>query len=64
MYYTFGNTTIHFYRYQSTMYVAHWDGGNVSSENFRQFIEQITQKTGIDAKEIDVAARDYFNNVD
>lgn len=26
MYYTLGDTTLHFYRYQCKFYVAHWDG--------------------------------------
>jgi hypothetical protein len=55
---------LHFYRYQCRFYVAHWDGGNVMSDNFRQFIELITEKTGIDAKRVEAVARDYFNNVD
>ena len=50
MYYTLGDTTLHFYRYQCKFYVAHWDGGNVMDEKFKPFIEQITEKTGLDAK--------------
>lgn len=46
MYYTLGDTTLHFYRYQCKFYVAHWEGGNVMSEKFKSFIEQITEKTG------------------
>jgi hypothetical protein len=34
------------------------------SDNFKQFIELITEKTGIDAKRVEAVARDYFNNVD
>ncbi len=64
MYDTSGDTPLHFYRYQCRFYVAHWDGGNVMSDNFRQFIELITEKTGIDAKRVEAVARDYFNNVD
>ncbi|MGX2010796.1 hypothetical protein ACWIVX_13190, partial [Enterobacter asburiae] len=45
MYYTLGDTTLHFYRYQCRFYVAHWDGGNVMSDKFKQFIELITEKT-------------------
>lgn len=45
MYYTLGDTTLHFYRYQCKFYVAHWEGGNVMSEKFKSFIEQITEKT-------------------
>lgn len=44
MYYTLGDTTLHFYRYQCRFYVAHWDGGNVMSDKFKQFIELITEK--------------------
>lgn len=43
MYYTLGDTTLHFYRYQCKFYVAHWEGGNVMSEKFKSFIEQITE---------------------
>ncbi len=43
MYYTLGDTTLHFYRYQCRFYVAHWDGGNVMSDKFKQFIELITE---------------------
>ncbi|WP_159869513.1 MULTISPECIES: hypothetical protein [unclassified Raoultella] len=64
MYYTLGDTTLHFYRYQCRFYVAHWDGGNVMTDKFRQFIELITEKTGVDAKNVEAVARDYFNNVD
>ncbi|AXZ13566.1 TPA: hypothetical protein ME969_001244 [Klebsiella pneumoniae] len=64
MYYTLGDTTLHFYRYQCKFYVAHWEGGNVMSETFKSFIEQITEKTGLDAKRVETAARDYFTNVD
>ena len=53
MYYTLGDKTLHFYRYQCRFYVAHWDGGHVMAE-----------KTGIEAKNVEAAARDYFNNVD
>ncbi len=59
-----GDTTLHFYRYQCKFYVAHWEGGNVMSEKFKSFIEQITEKTGLDAKRVETAARDYFTNVD
>ncbi|WP_226620681.1 hypothetical protein, partial [Klebsiella quasipneumoniae] len=48
MYYTLGDTTLHFYRYQCKFYVAHWEGGNVMDEKFKPFIEQITEKTGLD----------------
>ncbi len=58
------DTTLHFYRYQCKFYVAHWEGGNVMSEKFKSFIEQITEKTGLDAKRVETAARDYFTNVD
>lgn len=34
------------------------------SEKFKSFIEQITKKTGLDAKRVETAARDYFTNVD
>ncbi|MDU0057134.1 hypothetical protein RUW81_17995 [Klebsiella pneumoniae] len=51
-------------RYQCKFYVAHWEGGNVMSEKFKSFIEQITEKTGLDAKRVETAARDYFTNVD
>ena len=44
MYYTLGDTTLHFYRYQCKFYVAHWEGGNVMSEKFKSFIEQITER--------------------
>ena len=64
MYYTLGDTTLHFYRYQCKFYVAHWEGGNVMSEKFKSFIEQITEKTGLDAKRVETAARDYFTIVD
>ena len=64
MYYTLGDTTLHFYRYQCRFYVAHLDGGNVMSDKFKQFIELITEKTGIDSKRVEAVARDYFNNVD
>lgn len=60
MYYTLGDTTLHFYRYQCKFYVAHWDGGNVMDEKFKPFIEQITEKTGLDAKRVETAARDYL----
>ncbi len=53
MYYTLGDTTLHFYRYQCKFYVAHWEGGNVMSEKFKSFIEQITEKTGLDAKRVE-----------
>lgn len=43
MYYTLGDTTLHFYRYQCKFYVAHWEGGNVMDEKFKPFIEQITE---------------------
>ncbi len=33
-------------------------------EKFKPFIEQITEKTGPDAKRVETAARDYFTNVD
>ncbi len=36
MYYTLGDTTLHFYRYQCKFYVAHWEGGNVMSENLNR----------------------------
>ncbi|HHG8773195.1 TPA: hypothetical protein ACPYU1_002568 [Raoultella planticola] len=64
MYYTSGETTLHFYRYQCRFYVAHWDGGNVMTEKFKPFIELISEKTGLDAKRVETVARDYFNNVD
>lgn len=38
--------------------------GNVMSEKFKSFIEQITENTGLDAKRVETAARDYFTNVD
>lgn len=55
MYYTLGDTTLHFYRYQCKFYVAHWEGGNVMSEKFKSFIEQITENTGLDAKRVETA---------
>ena len=64
MYYTLGDKTLHFYRYQCRFYVAHWDGGPVMTEKFKPFIASITEKTGIEAKNVEAAARDYFNNVD
>ena len=30
MYYTLGDTTLHFYRYQCKFYVAHWEGDRKS----------------------------------
>ncbi|STT66884.1 Uncharacterised protein [Klebsiella pneumoniae] len=30
MYYTLGDTTLHFYRYQCKFYVAHWEGGRLA----------------------------------
>ena len=33
MYYTLGDKTLHFYRYQCRFYVAHWDGGHVMADN-------------------------------
>ncbi len=53
MYYTLGDTTLHFYRYQCKFYVAHWEGGNVMSEKFKSFIEQITEKTGLDDERVE-----------
>ena len=63
MYYTLGDKTLHFYRYQCRFYVAHWDGGHVMTEKFKPFVASITEKTGIDAKNVEAAARDYFKNV-
>lgn len=61
MYYTLGDTTLHFYRYQCKFYVAHWEGGNVMDEKFKPFIEQITEKTGLDAKRVETAALTWIN---
>lgn len=33
-------------------------------DTVQQFIELITEKTGIDSKRVEAVARDYFNNVD
>lgn len=44
MYYTLGEKTLHFYRYQCRYYVAHWDGGHVMTEQFKPFIAGISEK--------------------
>lgn len=64
MYYTLGEKTLHFYRYQCRYYVAHWDGGHVMTEQFKPFIAGISEKTGLEAKRVEAVARDYFTNVD
>lgn len=64
MYYTLGEKTLHFYRYQCRYYVAHWDGGHVMTEQFKPFIAGISEKTGTEAKRVEAVARDYFTNVD
>ncbi|EJV1068757.1 hypothetical protein KAT64_20085 [Klebsiella oxytoca] len=60
MYYQFGNITIHFSVFQSRFYVAHWDGGNVVTDKWSQFIELVTQQTGIDRVEFQNAAKEFF----
>ena len=52
MYYTLGEKTLHFYRYQCRYYVAHWDGGHVMTEQFKPFIAGISEKTGLEAKRV------------
>ncbi|PMC21832.1 hypothetical protein CJ207_11820, partial [Klebsiella aerogenes] len=52
MYYTLGEKTLHFYRYQCRYYVAHWDGGHVMNEQFKPFIAGISEKTGLEAKRV------------
>jgi hypothetical protein len=34
--------------------------GNVMDEKFKPFIEQITEKTGLDAKRVETAARLFY----
>lgn len=46
MYYTLGDTTLHFYRYQCKFYVAHWEGGNVMSEKFKSFSNRSLRRPG------------------
>ena len=64
MYYTLGDKTLHFYRYQCRFYVAHWDGGHVMTEKFKPFFASMPVFSVIEAKNVEAAARDYFNNVD
>ena len=46
MYYTLGDTTLHFYRYQCKFYVAHWDGGNVMDENLNHLSNRSLRRPG------------------
>lgn len=64
MYYMLGDIIFYFYCYQCKFYVVYWEGGNVMSEKFKLFIEQIIENIGLDVKCVEIVVCDYFINVD